>query len=42
MGIFGVFSLYLLLRDNFDFENVVVALVVKALRVFDRSIKKPV
>ena len=27
MGILGCFSLYLLLRDNFDFENVVVALV---------------
>ena len=28
MGIFGVFFLiYLLLRDNFDFENMVVALV---------------
>ena len=26
-GFLGCFSLYLLLRDNFDFENVVVALV---------------
>ena len=31
-GFLGCFSLYLLLRDNSDFENVVVALWVKALK----------
>ena len=27
MGIFGVFFLVFIIKDNFDFENVVVALV---------------